>query len=107
MWTESHISSSFPPRIRCPTRTDSVSVPISNRPGLPASQRTWNFRLSGAAINSTRVLLGFLQYGSSARCLLWYEAQKYALRWYRACSVTCKLPHLAGFSPEVDVETAD
>ncbi len=32
-------------------------MPTSKRPGLPASQRTWNFRLSGAAIRSTRVLL--------------------------------------------------
>src|SRR5258708_37336411 len=57
MWTESPIPSSFPARMRCPTRTDRLSVPTSNRPGLPASQRTWNFRLSGAAIKSTRVLL--------------------------------------------------
>ncbi len=54
---ESHISTSFPARIRWPTRTDSVSVPTSNRPGLPASQRTWNFRLSGAAIMCTHALL--------------------------------------------------
>src|SRR5258707_15542799 len=82
MLTESHISCSFPARIRCPTRTESVSVPTSNRPWLPASHCTWNFRLSGAAIRSTRVLLHFLQYGSSARCLIWYEGQKQAVRWY-------------------------
>src|SRR5260370_10275507 len=82
MCTDSHTSSSFPARIRCPTRTDSVSVPTSNRPWLPASQRTWNFRLSGGAIRSTRVLLHYLQYGPSARCLIWYEAQKQAVRRY-------------------------
>src|SRR6266446_3295549 len=79
---ESHISSSFPARIRCPTRTDSVSVPTSNRPWLPASQRTWNFRLSGGAIRSTRVLLYSLQYGPSAHRLIWYQVQKQTVRLY-------------------------
>src|SRR6266851_440889 len=97
MLTESHISCSFPARIRCPTRTESVSVPTSNRPELPASHCTWNFRLSGAAIRSTRVLLGFLQYGSSGRCLIWYEAQGQAVRCYPSQAHSHRLDVTAHF----------
>jgi len=42
---------------RCERETVTVSVPTWSCPESPASRRTWKFLLSGAAINSIRVLL--------------------------------------------------